>query len=102
MWVNLGEPWNGHGWYIPNFTSIFFGHLECITAIRYILRPLGNLVVIHIFSPILVNCAQKNLATLQPARPKYFNNALVPHQGDQIGRIFPYWAIFFLGGGQFL
>jgi hypothetical protein len=39
IWVNFGGPLNGN-------VSVFNGHLEYITAIWYILWPLGNLMVI--------------------------------------------------------
>jgi hypothetical protein len=48
--------------------GILFGHLENITAIWYILRPLGHLVVICCIFPrfgiIWYNIVSKNLATL--------------------------------------
>jgi hypothetical protein len=53
----------------------FYAHLECITAIQYILWTFGNLVVCKfgIFSPVLVYCIKKNLATLLFSREtKYF------------------------------
>jgi hypothetical protein len=44
--------------------GIFFGHLEYITGILYILWPFGNSVAIWYFSSVLVYCVTKNLATL--------------------------------------
>jgi hypothetical protein len=38
--------------------GILYGHLEYITGILYVLWPFG------IFSPALVYCVKKNLATL--------------------------------------
>jgi hypothetical protein len=37
IWVNFGEPWNEK-------VGIFYGYLEYIMAIWYILWPFGNLV----------------------------------------------------------
>jgi hypothetical protein len=44
--------------------GIFFGHLEYITAIWYVLWPFGNLFAIWCISPVLVYYVEKNLATL--------------------------------------
>jgi hypothetical protein len=41
----------------------FFGYLEYITTILYILWPFGNLVAFGTFSTVLVHCFKKNLAT---------------------------------------
>jgi hypothetical protein len=54
----LGKFLNGLG--IQN-VGLFFGHVEYFTAVCYILRPLGNVVVVF---PVLVDCVKKNLATL--------------------------------------
>jgi hypothetical protein len=40
IWVNFGGPNNGKCW-------IFYGHLEYLTALWYILWPFRNLVVIR-------------------------------------------------------
>jgi predicted membrane-bound spermidine synthase len=46
-------------------TGILYGYLEYIAAIWYILWLFGNLVTVrYIFSPVLVYCVEKNLATL--------------------------------------
>jgi hypothetical protein len=60
-WVNFGGPWNGKK------VGIFFGLLEYITAIWYILLPFGNLVALFVyFHPsVLVYCVEENLATLK-------------------------------------
>jgi hypothetical protein len=47
---NLGKIWRALGWKI---FGIFYYHLEYIMAIRYILRPFGNLEVICYISPRL-------------------------------------------------
>jgi hypothetical protein len=39
IWVNFGGPWNEK-------IGVFYGHLEYITAIWYILWPFSNLVAI--------------------------------------------------------
>jgi hypothetical protein len=44
--------------------GIFYGHLVYFTAIKYILWLVG------IFSPFLVCCTKKNLATLEQERSK--------------------------------
>jgi hypothetical protein len=47
--------------------GIFYVQVEYITAIWYILWSFGKFVVIlYIFSPVLVYCVKKNLATLTP------------------------------------
>jgi hypothetical protein len=45
--------------------GIFYARLEYIAAVRYILWPFGNLVVIQYIYPVLVYCGKKNLATLE-------------------------------------
>jgi hypothetical protein len=45
-------------------------------------------VVIWRIFPVLVGCAEKNLATLLWTTPSCFTVCLVVTQGDQIGRIF--------------
>jgi hypothetical protein len=64
IWVKFGGPWNGKGWYIIWPFGIYSSHLEYILAIRNILWPFGNLVVIWYIFPIMENCVKKNLATL--------------------------------------
>jgi hypothetical protein len=55
IWVNIGGPWNDTFWNILWLFGI-------LTDIRYVLfRFCDNLVL---FSPILVYCTKKNLATL--------------------------------------
>jgi hypothetical protein len=46
--------------------GLFYGHLEYIKAVWYIVCPYGNLGAVWFiwFSPVLVNCLKKNLATL--------------------------------------
>jgi hypothetical protein len=51
--------------------GMFFGHLEYITPIWYILWHFDNLWQFGIFPPILVHCEEKNLATLSGS-PKSF------------------------------
>jgi hypothetical protein len=49
--------------------GIYFGHLEYIPAIRYILWLIVNLLrQFGIFFPVLVYCVKKNLATLAGSR----------------------------------
>jgi hypothetical protein len=74
--------------------GIFYNHLKCFMAIRYILRSFGN------FLPILVCCAKKNLATLQfKLIPVIFSLLLsrVTRLGEfsPTGRLF-IWAVFFV------
>jgi hypothetical protein len=33
IWVNLGGPWNGKGWYIVRIFGICYGHLVHVMAI---------------------------------------------------------------------
>jgi hypothetical protein len=57
IWVNFGGPWNGKGWYI----------LWPFGILRSFVIFYGDLVFqlqFGIFSPILVYCVKKNLATL--------------------------------------
>jgi hypothetical protein len=48
--------------------DVFYGQLEYITDIWYILWPHGNLAAIWYIFPVLVYCVNKNLATLVGAR----------------------------------
>jgi hypothetical protein len=61
IWVNFGGPWNGKYWYILWPFGIFL--------------PFGNLGVCNLvhFTPVLVYCITKNLATLA-----YRTNFLAP------------------------
>jgi hypothetical protein len=67
-WVNFGGPWNGKGlvhfmalWNIFLPFGTFYGHLEYITAIWYILWPLGSLAAIwYIFHHLGTLCQEKS------------------------------------------
>jgi hypothetical protein len=65
IWVNFEGTWNGRCWYIfrpfgifNGKVGIFYGTLVYFMAILYILWSSD------IFSPVLVCCSKKNLATL--------------------------------------
>jgi hypothetical protein len=52
----------------------FYGHSVYFTAISFILRPFGLLCGhFGIFSPVLVCCNKKNLATLRRDFPRFTN-----------------------------
>jgi hypothetical protein len=82
IWVNFVGPWNWKGWYVYSM------------AIWNILRPLGicygHLVIFWIFgifSPGLVYCVKKNLATLAADAVFMYSlqlNSLAKH-GPKIG-----------------
>jgi hypothetical protein len=57
VWVHFWGPQN-------ETVGIFYGHLEYITAIWYILWSFGNLVAVWYIPPFLVYWIKKNLATL--------------------------------------
>jgi hypothetical protein len=56
-WVNLGGYCNGRCLYIICLFGLFWGHFVYFGAIWYISWPFGT------FSPVLVCCTNKNLAT---------------------------------------
>jgi hypothetical protein len=64
MGVNFGGSCNGNCWYILWTYGLFYGHWKYFVAIWYISWSVG------IFSPVLVCCSTKNLATLIIIRPK--------------------------------
>jgi hypothetical protein len=73
-WVNFGGPG-------MEKVGTFYGHLEHIQAIWYILWPFGNLVAIwYIFSSFGILCEEKFLATLHVDG----NVTQLTLQGDQI------------------
>jgi hypothetical protein len=87
--------------------GIFYDLLEYITAIWYTLWSLGNFVAILVyFSPVLVYCLKKTLATLGVT---YFHlharnstngpliNACGAFRVTRLGEFSPFWANVSLG-----
>jgi hypothetical protein len=70
IWVNFGVYCNGKYWYID--------HLVYFTAIGNMLWPFGIFFwSIGIFSPVLVFCTKKNLATLFTTTTPELHSAFV-------------------------
>jgi hypothetical protein len=71
--------------------GIFFGHLEYIMDIWYILWLFGNLEGIWYISPVLVYCVKKNLATLRTST----TYVLEWFGGHTFLSFPPQWGVFF-------